>query len=153
MSHIKKSRKFTDCAKVFEVKPEIRTAEHATFTVADERFVYNSQFSVSISKAGLFSVRLRLPEGFDIDTLTAPEPQLSHWDETSDGDERIATVHFTKKVLGEVGLDIALSKPVDELQRQLTVPRIEAIGSEAEWTGPNCTPPIKVGSLSVVAKA
>ncbi len=31
--------------------------------------------------------------------------------------------------------------------------RIDTIGSEAEWTGPNCVPPIKIGALSVVAKA
>jgi len=32
------------------------------------------------------------------------------------------------------------------------LPRIEAVGSEPEWTHSFCTPAVKIGALSVVAK-
>ena len=113
--------------EVFEIKPEIRTAENAVFTVADDRLVYNAQFVIEIAKAGVFSTDLRLPDGFDIDTLTAAE--FSHWDETTTGGNRLVQIHFNKKVLGAVTMNLSLSKAVSELPKQIAVPRVEAVGS------------------------
>ena len=35
-------------------------------TVADDRLVYNGQLTVSITKAGLFSVQLVIPDGYAV---------------------------------------------------------------------------------------
>ena len=109
------------------VSPELRLNETTAFNVLDERLVYNGRLDVDISKTGLFSIQLIVPAAYDIDALSAP--QLSHWDETVDRDQRTITVHFTQKTLGAVPVDLALSRPIAQLPDQLVVPRVELAGS------------------------
>ena len=86
--------------QVSEVRPEIRARETAVFTVSDERLVYNGTLEIHIAKAGLFSVDLRMPDGYDIDALGAEA--VSHWDETVSEGRRTVQVHFKKRLLGTV---------------------------------------------------
>jgi len=108
------------------VRPEIRSRESATFTVSDERLVYNGEYEVAVAKAGVFTVELRIPKGYDIDTLSAPE--VSHWDESGTEDARTVQVHFRKRLLGSVVLKLALSRPESELPKNIAVPRVQVVG-------------------------
>lgn len=110
-----------------EVKPEIRTAESAGFTVADDRIVYSGNFTIVIAKAGLFSLDLKLSPDYDIDALSAP--QVSHWDEISEAGQRIIRIHFRSKMMGQCPLNFALSRPVAGLPPEIAVPHIEAVGA------------------------
>ncbi len=108
---------------VTEVTPELRATESGTFKVTDERLTYNAQLAVEVAKAGLFSIELTIPGGYDIDTLTSP--QVSHWDQTELPDRsQQVQVHLRQKLLGTVPLNIVLSQPVAQMPQQLTVPRI-----------------------------
>lgn len=112
---------------VNEVKPELRAAENATFSVADERLTYNGQVTVAIAKAGRFSTDLRVPAAFDIDSLTAE--QVSHWDERTEGDWRRITVHFRQQLLGPVTMNLTLSRTVSALPQRITAPRVDVVGA------------------------
>lgn len=109
--------------EVFEVLPEIRTACNGTFSISDERLVFNGTFAIDVSKAGIFSAHLLMPAAYDIDTLTAP--QVSHWDETVEDGIRAVQVHFKKKHTGAAELQLSLSRPVPAVPEQIAVPRIE----------------------------
>jgi hypothetical protein len=109
------------------VQSELRSVETARFNVEDERLVYNSQWDIAITKAGRFDLALDIPEGFDIDTLTAP--QVSHWDESQDQGQRRVRVHFKHQVQGAVTLKLALSQPVSAIPVELTVPRVRLTGA------------------------
>ncbi|MFH1730891.1 MAG: hypothetical protein ABIF82_04465 [Planctomycetota bacterium] len=110
------------------VDPEVRSAESALFSVADDRLVYNvPAFDVSITKAGRFSVDLRIPKGYDIDNLTSQH--MSHWDEEERDGARVVTVHFLRRLLGTARLQMTLSRNIDELPPTLPVPRVELLGS------------------------
>ncbi len=107
---------------VLDVQPEIRSHESVTFTVADDRLVYVGQFNVQIAKAGVFSFQLEIPEGYDIDTLSAEG--MSHWDERIEAGQRIATVHLPNKRLGPTPVHLALSRPISGLPPELDAPRV-----------------------------
>jgi len=92
---------------------ELRSHETARFNVEDERLVYNSQWDISISKAGRFNLDLQIPDGFDIDTLNAA--QVSHWDESQTEDQRTVRIHFKHQVQGAVTLKLALSRKLGTL--------------------------------------
>lgn len=109
------------------VLSELRTTENASFTLSDERLVYNSTFALEITKSGRFSIDLAIPRGYDIDALSAPE--VSHWDEAETNDGRAVTVHFRAKTVGTVNLSLTLSRSIGELPGSLEAPRVEAIGS------------------------
>jgi hypothetical protein len=104
------------------VEPELRSTESASFSISDERLVYNGKFDVEISKAGRFFLDVELPDGYEIDSIACP--QLSHWDETTDTDIRVARVHFSKQLLGPTTLTVALSRTVAELPKLIEVPRV-----------------------------
>ncbi len=110
---------------VHRVRSELRTAENATFAIMDERLVYNGTFTLLISKAGQFSVDLMIPQGYDIDALTAS--QVSHWDEAETDNGRVVTVHFRTRTIGQVDLALALSRSIGSLPDSLEAPRVSAV--------------------------
>ncbi|QNN22960.1 hypothetical protein HED60_12005 [Planctomycetales bacterium ZRK34] len=112
---------------VHEVKPELRAAQTASFSIGDERLAFNAELAVDVAKAGVFSIELKLPAAYDIDTLTAP--QVSHWDETVEDGVRRVQVHFTQKLLGRASLKIALSRPVSQTPSRIDTPRIQVVGA------------------------
>jgi hypothetical protein len=121
---------------VNEVKPELRVNEIAGFFVGDERLVYDTGAGgglvLTVAKAGVFSARLLLPDGYDIDALAAPE--VSHWDESTEGGVRSVQIHFKQKLLGSVALKLALSRSITELPEKIALPRVGVVG-ELKHTG------------------
>ncbi|MHC4501863.1 MAG: hypothetical protein ACYTFI_01045, partial [Planctomycetota bacterium] len=110
-----------------EVKPELRAREEARFSVGDDKLMYNGQLIVEVSKAGVFSITLAIPESYDIDNLTAQD--LSHWDDTIAGGKRLVQVHFNKKLLGSVALRLTTSRAIAEYPERIEVPRVEVRGA------------------------
>jgi len=112
--------------RVQAVQSEVRSRETARFNVEDDRLVYNSQWDIEITKAGRFDLDLIMPEGFDIDALEAQE--ISHWDESTEADQRHVRVHFKHRLTGLVQLKLALSRAVAEVPDRLAVPRVSVAG-------------------------
>ncbi|HUW35086.1 MAG TPA: hypothetical protein VM223_26035, partial [Planctomycetota bacterium] len=113
--------------QVSEVQPEIRSQENTTFSIADDRLIYNSDLAIEIAKAGVFSTDLNLPAGYDIDALTAAE--VSHWDDTTTNYGRTVQVHFKARIMGQVVIKLAMSRPESELPKDVKVPRVEVAGT------------------------
>jgi hypothetical protein len=109
------------------VRSELRTTENASFTLADDRLVYNGVMALEITKAGRFSTDLFIPRGYDIDALTAPE--VSHWDETDTDRGRVVTVYFRAKTIGTVNIALTMSRSIGELPSRLDAPHVEAVDS------------------------
>ncbi len=109
------------------VQPELRTMESASFTISDERLIYNGTLTLEVLKAGRFSVDLKLPDGYDIDALNAAE--VSHWDETQTDSGRIVAVHFRAKTMGRVAIALTLSRSITELPDSIEAPRVEVVGA------------------------
>ncbi|MBN1809847.1 MAG: hypothetical protein JW909_12340 [Planctomycetes bacterium] len=114
-------------AKIQEVRPEIRAEEDSIFDVDDDKLILKGRMTVAISKAGVFSISLLIPKGYDIDALHAPE--VSHWDEKDVDGRRVVTVHLNKRFMGAVRLDFGLSSIYTDLPRQLDVPRVEVVNA------------------------
>lgn len=131
--------------RVESVQPELRVSERSGFTVADERLVYSGELAVEVSKAGVFSLELHLPAGYDIDALegrgtpdggasgrsATPDRLVSHWDETAEGDEHRVTIHLTARFQGTLNLKLGLSRTISELPSSVAVPRVGVVGSMA----------------------
>ena len=103
------------------VLPEVRVVEDARVDVSDERAVLSSKLDVAIAKSGIFDLRIALPAGYDIESLTGPD--VSHWDELKDG-ARAVMVHFNKQVLGSQALNVICARPMHGIGATLDVPRL-----------------------------
>lgn len=135
---------------VHEVKPELRAAQTASFSIGDERLVFNADLAIDVAKAGVFSIELKLPATYDIDALSAP--QVSHWDETVEDGVRRVQVHFAQKLLGPAALKIALSRPVSETPPRIHTPRIEVVGA-LKHTGRIDVQAVRGTRLSIAERA
>lgn len=103
------------------VLPEVRVVEDVRVDVSDERAVLSSKLEVAVAKSGIFDLRLALPDGYDIESLTGPD--VSHWDEIKDGG-RAVLVHFNKQVLGAQTLNVICARPMHGIGAVLEVPRL-----------------------------
>ena len=108
-----------------QVLPELRLTEQASLDISTGQTRLTSRLNVAVSKAGIFALRLRIPDGFDVDSLSGDG--LSHWDEVN-GDAREVVVNFSRRVGGVISLNLVLSHSGRELEAQFAVPRIRMEG-------------------------
>lgn len=134
------------------VESELRATEEARVDITDERVVLSSRLQIEIAKAGVFTVWLELPEGFDIDALSGDD--VSHWDEVKDSlvvpplggiggtanvekippkggttNTRAVAVHFVRQAQGVRNLNVALSRQEKSRLDEIEVPRIAVRGA------------------------
>lgn len=108
------------------VEPELRAVEEARVDITDERVVLTSRLQLDIAKAGVFTVWLELPEGFDVDALTGDD--VSHWDEVREEGHAVA-VHFGRQVQGARTLNLVVSRQERGRLDELTLPRVALRGA------------------------
>jgi hypothetical protein len=113
------------------VQPEIRIAEAGSFSIGDERNVLSTVLELTVAKAGIFSTRLRIPEGYDIESLGGRD--VSHWDDSRRSGQGVE-VFFNRRVLGTIKLNLVLSQPMRGVASRLEVPRI-GVQDAARHTG------------------
>lgn len=116
---------FSASVSADEVLPELRLIEDASLDIATEQMRLTSRLNVTVSKSGIFALRIRIPEGFDIDSLTGDA--VSHWDEVN-GDTREVVVNFKRQIVGNVPLNLVLSRSGRDLETDFTMPRIRLDG-------------------------
>ena len=113
------------------VLPELRVIENGSLSVSDERIVLSSQLGVTVSKAGVFSLQLRLPDKFDVETLTGQD--ISHWDEIeipADAEApagRGLAVHFRKQVIGTRVINVVVVRTEKGIGTTIVVPRVAVV--------------------------
>jgi hypothetical protein len=108
-----------------QVLPELRLLEKTGVDVATEQIRISSRLNVTVSKSGIFSLRIRIPEGFDVDSLSGDA--VSHWDEVNTGTRELV-VNFARQITGAVPLNLVLSRSGRDLESDFTMPRIQIDG-------------------------
>ena len=103
------------------VLPEVRIVEEATVDVSDERTVLSSHLQATVTKSGIFSLRLDVPDAFDVESLTGDD--ISHWDEVKEEGHGVI-VNFTKQVTGMRNINLVLSRMEKGLSPTLDMPRV-----------------------------
>ncbi|MDA0577394.1 MAG: hypothetical protein O3B24_04780, partial [Verrucomicrobia bacterium] len=118
---------FSVAISAARVLPEIRVVEKGSLSIADERIVLSTQLGVAVAKAGVFSLRLRVPKDFDVETLTGED--ISHWDEVDDPEGNVI-VHFNKQLMGTRTLNIVVAS----MEKNVADGRLPAAGGEGSQT-------------------
>lgn len=108
-----------------EVLPELRLVEDSSLDVASEQMRLTSRLNLTVAKSGIFSLRIRIPEGFDVDSLTGDA--VSHWDEVGTGSGEVV-VNFNRQILGSVPLNLVMSRSGRDLEPEFDLPRIQVDG-------------------------
>jgi hypothetical protein len=124
---IRRAYRYDDATKVAvtfraeAVQSEIRVVETGAFSIADERSVLSTRLDVTIAKAGLFSLKLDPPKGYEIETLTGSG--VSHWDDTRKTGGSVE-VFFNTRLLGMSSINMVLARQLKGIEEKIVVPRV-----------------------------
>ena len=114
--------------KSVAVNPELRVKESLEVVFEEDKTTMTSILAVDISKVGIFTLELELPEGFDIDKIEGEG--IQHWDETAQGGKEKLLIHFAQRALGVKNIRMALVKMEKERRRSVVIPKLNVLGSE-----------------------
>jgi len=124
--HLKKAfRYFKTPAKVtvsaVSVEPELRINEKCEISFEEEKTTFVSNLSLETTKAGIFSVKINIPEDFDVDQVTGPD--IRHWDEITEKGKHRIIVHFDRRMLGITSIHLRMMTE-KEIPEEMVIPRI-----------------------------
>lgn len=107
-----------------EVLPEIRVIESSKLDLQTERMSLTSTIQLKIAKAGVFSVELSVPDGYDIETLQGKD--VSHWDEVGENSRtnRGVIVHFARHVGDGTVMTLVMARTERGIDARMDVPRV-----------------------------
>ncbi len=108
-------------------QPEIRVSERSSVNFEEERCSISSKLDVEVAKAGIFSLSIEIPKGFDVDKLSGEGVQ--HWDEVSDASGQRALVSFSRRMLGPLSLELSLSRMGRLKDGAMSIPRVCVAGA------------------------
>jgi hypothetical protein len=106
-------------ARAETIQPEIEAVVRNDLRIGFEQVMMGSKVDYTIKKAGVFNLRLAVPAGYKIDSITAPN--LVQWNEQAGANT--VDVHLKERTMGSYSLQVRLSKAHRELPKT-----IEAVG-------------------------
>ncbi len=106
------------------VEPEVRVVTEETLSLGAERTLYSVNARLDVARAGIFNFRFPIPAGFEVESLSGAE--VSHWDESGEGEQGEVTVHLNGQTIGQHDFFLVFVKASTEL-----------VTSEGDdWTAP-----------------
>jgi hypothetical protein len=117
---------FTLDVAVSPVEPRVRAAQLTHLVIDDEDLDVFCDLTYTIERAGLFELRIRLPEGLVIDDV-----QSEHLQEYRI-EEGILTVVLQERTMGRVSLAIAAHQELEQATTALSLPALEPLDVERE---------------------
>lgn len=108
--------------RVSAVEPDVRVDTDDTLSLGEDRTVLADNFTVDITRAGIFDLSFVMPPGFDIDSISSPA--LSQWTELKTEAGRVITLHLTGKTMGRQSFNLSLAGPGVKTARNWEVPQV-----------------------------
>lgn len=105
------------------LQPRVTAESFLTVAIDKSRLGLRGDFKFDVTRAGIFTVRFRMPAAFNLDDVQCAEMDR-HELATQDGVTTV-TVHLTKKVQGELKLTLTASQPRTVAGGDLDLPLIE----------------------------
>jgi hypothetical protein len=109
-----------------DVQAELTVQETSSFSLGDERSILSSTLNVTVTRAGVFGVRLVLPEGYEIESLAGPA--VSHWDDSRAAGRGIE-VWFSGRILDTTPIHLVLSSTLRGVPPAFAVPNVALTGA------------------------
>ena len=105
--------------RVETLLPQIEAVARNRVRIGAEQIHLTAQVDYTIKRAGVFALRLALPEDFRIEAVTGNE--IEQWSERAENDARILEVRLKQRTLGNCSLQLQLVKFQKELPKTIEV--------------------------------
>ena len=114
-------------ARVEAVQPQIEAAVQNQFSVTAEQLRVTAQVDYTIKKAGIFALRLALPPGFRVESVSGDN--ISQWTERADAGQRLLEVALKERALGAYSLHVLLVRMWKELPKNVEIGGVHPLGA------------------------
>jgi hypothetical protein len=104
------------------VEPDVRVETDDTLSLGEDRTVLADNFTVDITRAGIFELSFLMPAGFDVESISSPV--LSQWTELKTEAGRVITLHLSGKTQGRQSFVLTLAGPGVKTARNWKVPQV-----------------------------
>jgi hypothetical protein len=104
------------------VEPDVRVETDDTLSLGEDRTVLADNFTVDVTRAGIFELSFLMPAGFDVESISSPV--LSQWTELKTEAGRVITLHLTGKTQGQQSFALTLAGPGVKTARNWPVPQV-----------------------------
>lgn len=108
--------------RALPVDAEISVDSQQILTVGEDRTLLSVRTELSIDRAGLFALQMRIPDGYDLESLS--ENSLSHWTYV-DENKNLIQLNFKERLRGKISLAVVLSGPGYAREGQFLLPKVE----------------------------
>jgi type II secretory pathway pseudopilin PulG len=105
--------------KVAAMQPQIEAVVKNSVRIGQEQVNLNASLDYTIKRAGVFSLKLGLPSGYRLETVTGLT--VLQWAERKEGDQRLVEVTFKERVGGAYNLQLALVQPLKGFPKTMPI--------------------------------
>jgi hypothetical protein len=113
--------------RIAAVQPQIEAIVHNTIRVGQEQVTLAAAIDYSIKRAGVFALKLALPPGYRLETVTGPN--ILQWTERKERDQPLLEVALKERTSGTYGLRLELVRPLRELPGILNLAGLHPLGA------------------------
>lgn len=135
--------------RVVPVTPELRVNSINVLSLGNERLLLSSELALTVSRVGIFSTDLRLPQGMELQTVIGEG--VSHSTEREEDGATIVTVHYENQMLGVSNLRLTMTGAPTGAQTAWALPKV-GVADASRTTGEYYVRPDRGLNLQIASR-
>lgn len=113
-----------------QLKPRIAVASRLSILLDKTRLTTRGEFRCQVSRSGIFSLAWRLPAGLQVDEVRTES--MERFEVAGAAGAQTLTVHFAKKLLGDLTVTVTASQAREKPAGELALPLLEPLNVTRE---------------------
>jgi hypothetical protein len=110
------------------VQPQIEAAVRNSIRIGAESVEVSAQIDYTIKRAGVFALRLALPAGYRLESVTGEK--VSQWVERAENGAPIVEVTLTERTLGAYALNLVLAQNYQQPPKSLAIAGVHPLDTQ-----------------------
>lgn len=130
-----------DCScevSIAAIKPKVTVSHKATVQIQDRRLLVTDTVSLSVQKAGIFSIAMTVPPGLTVTDVKGDG--VEDWKVSTADNRRMLNVTFGRKFTGVHTLTISMEQTYDKLPEAISLAGLQAQSVDEETGMIGCVP-------------
>jgi hypothetical protein len=121
---------FVLTARAETVQPQIEAVARNSVFIGSEQVNLHGQVDYTIKRAGVFALKLALPEGYRLQKVTGDK--VLQWTEQAEKDARTLEITLKERTLGPYTLQLELLQTIKEAPKTMTIAGVYPLGTEKQ---------------------
>ncbi|MDD7986838.1 hypothetical protein PQO01_17950 [Lentisphaera marina] len=108
-----------------KVRSELSLFADHHFHLSSNRLSLNSNLQIKVKKSGVFNLKIKVPVDYEVENVQCQN--LSYWDVEHDDESKVLSLYLSRKILGQLPVQLSLVKIVPEIPTKPSVPHLTLV--------------------------